>query len=359
MEENFQLGVAGELGTLKRVLVHRPDAGIGLIPTHKTEEWLYDDIVDVPTMQREFDVFRKLLDLMVGTAEATDVREHPVMDSQALLELLVAENPEDALELIISLCTLEEVNFPRKDDLLAMLEHGKTDPTLIKALVQTLLSGQLAYASLAGEKPHRLPAGAERYIFAPIPNFIFTRDIGITMGDHLLITQPKYDVRRREVWLFRFIAEHFLVRHRRPLRFSVGPDDHHFLQDTEQEKLKAVSYEGGDIMMISPRHVLIGWSERTTPYAIEKLVKQIFWLPIQTGSSTGIDTVSVVKIGARRSQMHIDTVFTHLRNDVWALHALLAEQWQAEQVESRIEPVEVFQYHLHEEGRSKRLLYAT
>jgi len=340
MEKSFQLGVAGELGTLKRVLVHRPDAGIGLIPTHKTEEWLYDDIVDVPTMQREFDVFRELLDLVVGTSEADDVREHPVMDSQRLLESLINENHDDARELIVSLCTLEGVNFPRKDDLLAMLAHGKEDPSLIKALVQTLLSGQLAYASLEGEKPHRLPAGSERYIFAPIPNFIFTRDIGVTMGDHILITQPKYNVRRREVWLFRFIAEHFLVRNRRPLRFSVGEDDHNFLQDEEQSKLKAVSYEGGDIMMISPRHVLIGWSERTTPHAIEKLVKQIFWLPIQTGSPTGIDTVSVVKIGARRSQMHIDTVFTHVRNDVWALHALLAEGWQSPQGEAAVEPVD-------------------
>ena len=50
-----------EIGTLKRLLIHSPDAGIGKIVPRMKEELLYDDIVYLEQMQREYDEYFKVL----------------------------------------------------------------------------------------------------------------------------------------------------------------------------------------------------------------------------------------------------------------------------------------------------------
>ena len=48
------LYVDSELGTLRKILIHSPDAGIGkIIPSTFTDN-LYDDIVHLKKMQKEF-----------------------------------------------------------------------------------------------------------------------------------------------------------------------------------------------------------------------------------------------------------------------------------------------------------------
>ncbi len=139
-----------------------------------------------------------------------------------------------------------------------------------------------------------------------------------------------------------------------------------------------MSYEGGDIMMISDRHVLIGCSERTSPYAIQKLVHRLFWQNIKTNHPDGIDTVSIIRIGEKRAQMHIDTVFTHIREDLWVIHSPLSEKWQQEQLEKerhtrsyndelyqksksqqqREKDLVIFQFYLNNDGKAIKKAYA-
>lgn len=52
------LGVTSEVKTLKKVLIHSPDGGIGKVLPSKAQEWLYEDIVDLAKMQEEYDVFK-------------------------------------------------------------------------------------------------------------------------------------------------------------------------------------------------------------------------------------------------------------------------------------------------------------
>jgi hypothetical protein len=54
--------VSSETGTLKRLLIHSPDRGLGKVVPSKAQDWLFEDIVHLDTMRRgEYDYYVKLL----------------------------------------------------------------------------------------------------------------------------------------------------------------------------------------------------------------------------------------------------------------------------------------------------------
>jgi arginine deiminase len=378
----MQVKVTSEIGKLRKVMVHSPDGGIGNVPTNKLHDWLYDDIVDVHKIQQEYARFKLLLLLFLEPEKAFDlngrflfdldentvdlglgkpeqlnperkkyiVNENnlesaPVLDAQYLLQYLFKKYPEKAKTLITTICVHENVHHYRINDIFGLLEAGENllngkKNGYVEA-VKTLLTGKLEFQKKnLGDNQWEMimfePSEC-KYIFPPIPNFIFTRDIGVTLGNHLLITKPKFDIRKREVILMRFIAENLLFSHTNGKQIiDVAEDDNHFQLENALQSERAVSYEGGDIMMISKRHLLIGCSERTSPYAIQKLINRIFWEDIEMESDSALDLITVIKIKAKRSQMHIDTVMSHVREDFWVIHSPLSEVWREEQKQKNL-----------------------
>ena len=74
------INVSSEIGKLKRVIVHRPDEGIARVSPKKAEELLFDDIVHLPRMQEEHDVFTAVLRAFLG--------EENVLEAEQLLSLI-------------------------------------------------------------------------------------------------------------------------------------------------------------------------------------------------------------------------------------------------------------------------------
>ncbi|HLO56022.1 MAG TPA: arginine deiminase family protein [Saprospiraceae bacterium] len=395
----MDIRVTSEIGQLTKVMVHSPDGGIGNVPTSKLHDWLYDDIVDVYKIQDEYSRFQILLLLFLDTkvlfgadgkfvlrkedkktvvkpnelklfennpekqnyfVNEENIDEASVLDTQFLLQYLFSKYKQESIMLIESICSIEGVHDYRKKDLQAIIYEAhkvkKSNPKRSRKLcidaVKTLLTGKLEYQLKNGElidltekdvcltgEDAKSKAEDARFIFPPVPNFIFTRDICVTIGNHLLITKPKFYIRKREVVLMRFIAENYLcydknnekMRKKQERIIDVSEDDDFFQLEEKDQPERKVNYEGGDIMMISNRHLLIGCSERTSHYAIQKLVNRIFWENIETDEENEIDIISVIKISEKRSQMHIDTVLSHVREDVWIIHSPLSEVWQNEQ----------------------------
>jgi arginine deiminase len=177
-------------------------------------------------------------------------------------------------------------------------------------LTRTLISGVWIYE------------GEEDYLFAPIPNFIFTRDIGIVINDHLLLIKAAEKGRTREALLIKYIAYFHLFGEDADwdnFQFSnkvieLEDNEYYFLTDSFSQEEQQVSIEGGDVMMISPRHLLVGLSARTTQNAVHQLTTQLFNRDL-------VDKVSVVNIPAERAYMHIDTIFTMVKRDTWVVYA--------------------------------------
>src|SRR6185312_14621749 len=62
MATPHQLNITSEIGTLRRILVHTPDSGIGKVVPSKAQDWLFEDIVHLDTIRKgEYDYYTKLL----------------------------------------------------------------------------------------------------------------------------------------------------------------------------------------------------------------------------------------------------------------------------------------------------------
>jgi arginine deiminase len=85
----------------------------------------------------------------------------------------------------------------------------------------------------------------------------------------------------------------------------------HFLRPGDEPAF-STTLEGGDVMMVSPKHVLIGCSERTSEHGANEAIKLLF-------ENDVVEKVTVVKIPSKRDYMHLDTVFTQVKRNTWVI----------------------------------------
>jgi len=261
--------VDNEISQLERVITHLPSDGISRISPQKAESLLFDDIVFYPLMQEEYRIFQRLLHLFLG--------KENVLDTSDLIVEAIKANPEIRHDLIQKVIDFEEL--PQ-----SFVQH-----------LQDLDAASLSHILITGY--HK---DDDRILFDPIPNYMFTRDIAVTIKDHILISKAAKEARHRENLLSRFIFNHH------PLFQPMSQEGKLIdLNDLEafppSRRAEVVNAEGGDIMMLSPQHLLIGCSERTSQYAFESVKERIFELGL-------IDHVVQVNIPNERSFMHIDTL---------------------------------------------------
>ena len=312
-----RINVSSEVGTLKRLLIHSPDRGLGKVIPSKAQDWLFEDIVHLDMMRRdEYDYYVKILlyfldpDKVRGRIDGLGPDsdrsffkpDHPgyfksdkVIDIQCLLSDILADD-EIRPKLIASICAVERTSFRIQQQL------NQYDPV---ELAKILISGSLPDRTM---------------LFAPLPNFIFTRDIGIVINDHILLNKPAKMARTREALLAQYIFfHHRLFADYRDKIIEIPDNEYAFLlaeADTDRDLTRS-TLEGGDVMMISPRHLLVGVSERTTLYAAQQVMRLVF-------AKNLVDTVTIIKIPKKRDYMHIDTIFTQVKRNVWVLLGSLA-----------------------------------
>lgn len=279
--------VSSEIGTLRRVIVHRPDEGIARISPKRAEELLFDDIVYLPKMQEEHDVFTNVLRAFVGPEN--------VLGTTNLLREALRHDEDSKREMIEKIVDYEELPMNYRNMLLEM-----PDELLAKVLVN-------------GYYPEE-----DYFLFDPIPNFIFTRDIAVTVNDHVVITKPAKEARFRENYLTRFIIwAHPIFRELRESGRIINMNRVEEFPPSRRGEM--ISIEGGDMMILNSEYLLIGCSERTTEYAVQSL-KDVL---IDRGV---VKHVVQVTIPNDRSFMHIDTVFTQInRNHIVAYKPIVKD----------------------------------
>ena len=153
----------------------------------------------------------------------------------------------------------------------------------------------------------------KKLLFAPIPNFIFTRDIGITIKDHVLLNKPAKKARTREALLAKYIFfYHPIFAKWQNNIIELADSNQSFLMPEEEEDDRKTTLEGGDIMVVSDNHLLVGVSERTSAEAAAMITNVMFEKGL-------MDKVTIVRIPKKRDYMHIDTVFTQVKRDVWVM----------------------------------------
>ncbi|MCY7327431.1 MAG: arginine deiminase, partial [Saprospiraceae bacterium] len=275
MDANSRIYVDSEIGKLKKVIVHRPDEGIARITPKRAGELLFDDIVHLPNMQEEHDIFINVLKAFLGKENVLEVRD------------LLAESTreeESKYEVINKITDFEELPYsfiPR----LAGLSSEQ--------LADTLITGYL--------EPE------DRILFDPIPNLIFTRDLAVTVKGHVIITKANKTARFRENFLTRLIfSSHPVFRRLKADGKTINLN--RVDKFPPNKKGETISIEGGDVMILNKDYLLIGCSERSNEYAFHMIKNYLFDRGI-------IKNVVQVNIPAERTYMHIDTVFTQINHN--------------------------------------------
>ncbi|MEM9919457.1 MAG: arginine deiminase family protein, partial [Bacteroidota bacterium] len=140
MASKAAVKVKSEIGQLKRVIVHRPDQGINRISPKKAEELLFDDIVYLPQMQQEHDLFVEVLSIFLG-------KENVLYTGKLLEEAL-------------------EINPVTKSELLQLIAEDEELPKSFKSMLEAMPNDELTEVLISGYYPKE-----DIIFFDPIPNF--------------------------------------------------------------------------------------------------------------------------------------------------------------------------------------------
>jgi len=310
MSKSNKISVTSEIGRLRRLLVHSPDSGLGKVVPSKAQDWLFEDIVHLDTIRKkEYDYYTKILlyfldpSKIKGRLPEIDDKKNRrnffkpdnenffnsenVIELQCLLSDVLSDH-EIKLKLVAAVCAIENCSYSVQNDLFSLSPQQ---------LAKVFISGTLT---------------EDQMVFPPIPNFIFTRDIGIVINDHILLNKPAKKARTREAMLMKYIFfNHPVFSGYQDKILEIPDSPHHFLIPRENDE-KKVTLEGGDVMVITKDHVLIGVSERTTMEAVHQVSNLLFEKNI-------VKKITVIKIPKKRDYMHIDTIFTQVKRNVWVM----------------------------------------
>jgi arginine deiminase len=283
------LGVSSEVGTLKTVIVHRPDLAHERLSPTNCHELLFDDVIWVRRARQEHDAF---VDLMRGRGVEV------LLFNELLAETL--EQPE-AREWVLS-------RRLRPEEATVMLAGDLTD--WMAQMSGEELATRLIGGVTAGELPEKIAAVVKNamrptdFVIAPLPNQLFMRDTSAWIFGGVSINHMYWPARQHETLnveaVYRFHPRF------RDAGFPIwyGGFDHDW---------GGASIEGGDIMPAADGVVLVGQGERTTARAVSILAQNLF----------AADVARLV-IGAlmprERAAMHLDTVFTFCDWDVVTIY---------------------------------------
>lgn len=309
-QKSFQINVGTEIGRLRKLLIHSPDSGLGKVVPSKAQDWLFEDIVHLETIRKgEYDYYLKLLlyfldpEKIKGKLHQIDDESNhrafykpnhkefhhstQVIEVQNLLTDILIDHIIKG-QLVAAVCTFENCTYEMQQQLL------KTEAA---ELAEILISGTLKDDTM---------------IFPPIPNLIFTRDVGITINQHILLNKPAKKARIRENMLMRYIFfNHPIFESYRNNIIEIPDPTQHFLRPGDDPAFRT-TLEGGDVMMVSPKHLLIGVSERTSEEGANEAIKLLFEKKV-------VEKVTIVKIPSKRDYMHLDTVFTQVSRNTWVI----------------------------------------
>ncbi|OSQ36819.1 arginine deiminase [Thalassospira sp. MCCC 1A01428] len=280
-----KFSVQSECGTLRQVIVHRPDLSLRRLTPANCKELLFDDILWVKKARQEHQAF-------ADEMQSRGIKVHLVQD---LLSDTVADKNARAW-LLDKRLSVAHLGAVLRDEMMTWLGEMPAEQ-LAEYLIGGIAVAELPFKSaslpIALMEPHD-------FVLPPLPNQLFTRDTTCWIYGGVTLNPMHWPARRQETMnmaaIYRF---HPMFR-----------DGDFSIWWGENEQAQAgLSLEGGDVMPIGHRTVLIGMGERSTPTAVESLSRELF-------RQGAVDRVIAAAFPRDRAFMHLDTVFSFCDRDL-------------------------------------------
>jgi arginine deiminase len=267
--------VTSEIGPLQAVLVHTPGRELEAVTPGNREDYLYDDIIDLDIAQREHRQFVSVLKRFARVYHVRDLLAdvlHQPEGRDYLIGKTMDVVPSDELGQRLSALPAEEI--------VQMLVEGTEEE-----------SGPISRA--LNEVGFALP---------PLPNLFFPRDIGMVIGEHVVVGSMRYGVRWTEELLIKAL-----------FRFHPDLSNAGLLYDGSEERRSNYTLEGGDVHYLRSDLLVVGFSERTSPAALDQLCEMVF----EQGSVTD---VLVVVMPKAPTAIHLDMIFSQVDQELCVVY---------------------------------------
>lgn len=263
--------VSSEIGRLRSVLVHSPGPELMAVTPSNRADYLYDDIIDGESAAREHRRFIAILERFTTVHQVRSLLADILSNAQSR-ELLIRET----MDIVPSEPLARDINELDAGALVRMLIEGRDEPP-----------GPIAKA-----------LNEPGYVLPPLPNLFFTRDSGMVAGDHVVVGSMRYAIR----WTEAIIMKALFMHH--PDLANAG-----ILYDGASERRVNYTVEGGDIHPLRRDLVVLGFSERSSPAAIDQLASIFF-------EQTDVRDVIVVVMPKENTAIHLDMIFTQVDREL-------------------------------------------
>ena len=287
------INVKSEIGTLKKVLLHRPGNELLNLTPDTLSRLLFDDIPFLPEAQKEHDEFAHIL------------KENGI--EVVYLEDLMAE--------VLELGDDIENKFIRQFIFEAGIRTPKYKELVFDYLKSFVNKKELVLKTMEGIKIEEIPrkkrevekslvdlvSDESEFLADPMPNLYFTRDPFASAGNGVILNKMYSVTRNRETIYAEYI-------------FNYHPEYKGKI-NKYYDRYLPYHIEGGDVLNLSNHVLAVGISQRTESGAIDELAKNMFRNP-----DCEIDTILAFNIPESRAFMHLDTVFTQIDYDKFTFH---------------------------------------
>jgi arginine deiminase len=267
--------VTSEIGQLEAVLVHTPGKELEAVTPGNREDYLYDDLIGLErsakeharlsTVLKQFGTVYEVSDLLTEALARPEAREFfiartmDVVPSEPLAKQLAKLTPKQVVRMVVE--GLEEKPGP----------------------IATALN-------------------EEGFVLHPLPNLFFPRDIGMVVGQHAIVGSMRYGIRWTEELLIKTL-----------FTFHPALENSGILYDGSEERRNNYTLEGGDVHVLRDDLVLLGFSERSSPSALDQLTEVLF-------KKTRVRDVVVVVMPKEVTAIHLDMIFTHIDHELCVVY---------------------------------------
>jgi len=259
--------VSSEIGRLRGVVVHSPGPELLAVTPSNRADYLYDDIIEAESAQREHRRFIAILERFTTVYEVRNLLADILVNPQSR-DLLIRET----MDIVPSEPLARDISELDARALVRMLIEGREEPP-----------GPIAKA-----------LNEPGYVLPPLPNLFFTRDSCIVAGEHVLVGSMRYAIRWTEAIIMKALFSHH------PELSGAG-----LLYDGASERRVNYTLEGGDVHPLRRDLVVLGFSERSSPAAIDQIATSFF-------QQTAVTDVIVVVMPKENNAIHLDMIFTQI-----------------------------------------------
>ena len=270
-----RIHITSEVADLQTVLVHTPGLELEAVTPGNREDYLYDDIIEVEAAQREHRQFVAVLERFCQVHQVRDLLDEILQQSEAR-DFLIGKT----MDVIPSDALAQRLAALPPDQFVSMLVEGTEEE-----------SGPISRA--LNEVGYALPA---------LPNLFFPRDIGMVIGEHAVVGSMRYGVRWTEEMLIKAL-----------FRFHPELENAGILYDGSEERRGNYTLEGGDVHHLREDLLVVGFSERTSPAALDQLCDVVF-------SRGKVTDVLVVVMPKAPTAIHLDMIFSQVDHELCAVY---------------------------------------